>query len=63
VPYRSRRRKPAAEAVPLAPAETPPAVPAWTPAFDIADDLGGLLDAKTPLLSRAFRREGGGRNG
>ncbi len=30
--------------------------PAWTPAFDAADDLDGLLDAKTPLLSRAFGR-------
>ena len=29
---------------------------AWTPAFDAADDLDGLLAAKTPLLSRAFRQ-------
>lgn len=28
--------------------------PAWEPRFDV-DDLGGLLDAKSPLLSRAFR--------
>ena len=27
----------------------------WTPAFDEADDLDGLLDARGPLLSRAFR--------
>lgn len=27
----------------------------WTPAFDEADDLGGLLSARSPLLSRAFR--------
>jgi len=27
----------------------------WTPAFDEADDLDGLLDARSPLLSRAFR--------
>jgi hypothetical protein len=27
----------------------------WTPAFDEADDLGGLLSAQSPLLSRAFR--------
>ena len=29
---------------------------AWTPAFDAADDLDGLLAAKTPLLARAFRQ-------
>jgi hypothetical protein len=28
--------------------------PAWEPRFEI-DDLDGLLDAKSPLLSRAFR--------
>lgn len=27
----------------------------WTPAFDEADDLGGLLSAQGPLLSRAFK--------
>jgi hypothetical protein len=27
----------------------------WTPSFDEADDLGGLLAADSPLLSRAFR--------
>jgi hypothetical protein len=27
----------------------------WTPAFDDADDLDGLLSAHSPLLSRAFR--------
>lgn len=27
----------------------------WTPAFDEADDLDGLLSARSPLLSRAFR--------
>jgi hypothetical protein len=27
----------------------------WTPQFDHADDLGGLLDAGSPLLARAFR--------
>jgi hypothetical protein len=27
----------------------------WTPDFDEADDLGGLLSARSPLLSRAFR--------
>jgi len=34
------------------------AVP-WTPTFDEHDDLDGLLSARSPLLSRAFR--GGGR--
>lgn len=27
----------------------------WTPTFDEADDLDGLLSARSPLLSRAFR--------
>jgi hypothetical protein len=27
----------------------------WTPNFDEADDLDGLLSARSPLLSRAFR--------
>jgi hypothetical protein len=27
----------------------------WTPAFDEADDLDGLLSARSPLLARAFR--------
>jgi hypothetical protein len=38
--------------------ESPPGPPAepWVPVFDIDDDLGGLLDASTPLLSRAFGR-------
>lgn len=27
----------------------------WTPAFDDADDLDGLLSARSPLLARAFR--------
>ncbi len=31
---------------------TPPA--AWTPAFVVGDDLDGLLNATSPLLSRAF---------
>jgi hypothetical protein len=32
-----------------------PAEP-WMPSFDTSDDLGGLLDAKSPLLARAFGR-------
>ncbi len=35
------------------PADEPAA--AWKPAFDDADDLDGLLSARSPLLSRAFR--------
>jgi hypothetical protein len=31
-----------------------PAVGLWTPDFDVQDDLGGLLRAESPLLSRAF---------
>ncbi len=27
----------------------------WSPSFDDADDLGGLLAARSPLLARAFR--------
>ena len=27
----------------------------WTPSFDDGDDLDGLLSARSPLLSRAFR--------
>jgi hypothetical protein len=27
----------------------------WAPSFDEADDLDGLLTARSPLLSRAFR--------
>jgi hypothetical protein len=33
----------------------PPSAEPWRPVFDGADDLDGLLDAKSPLLSRAFR--------
>lgn len=36
-----------------APAPDPPET--WTPAFDEADDLDGLLAARSPLLARAFR--------
>jgi hypothetical protein len=39
------------------PAEVEPPGP-WTPAFDEADDLDGLLSARGPLLSRAFRTAG-----
>ncbi len=30
----------------------------WSPSFDEADDLDGLLSARSPLLSRAFRIAG-----
>jgi hypothetical protein len=63
--YRPRRRKTVTDPLPIPAADEPApvATPAWTPAFDVGDDLDGLLDAKTPLLSRAFRREGGTRTG
>jgi len=32
-----------------------PEAPPWRPVFDNTDDLGGLLSAESPLLSRAFR--------
>lgn len=35
--------------------ELDPDVGPWTPSFDEADDLDGLLSARSPLLSRAFR--------
>ena len=44
-----------AEAVEPVPAEESATVEGWTPRFDRDDDLDGLLDAKTPLLGRAFR--------
>lgn len=31
----------------------------WMPVFDTSDDLDGLLAARSPLLSRAFRGERG----
>ena len=40
-----------------APDDTPSGVDdtkAWKPVFDQSDDLGGLLTADSPLLSRAF---------
>lgn len=39
----------------LGAAPGPPDDVSWTPRFDPDDDLGGLLDADSPLLSRAFR--------
>lgn len=36
------------------PPERAPEAP-WIPHFDTDDDLGGVLDVRSPLLSRAFR--------
>jgi hypothetical protein len=38
---------------PVAPA-APVASAAWYPRFERGDTLGGVLEASTPLLSRAF---------
>jgi hypothetical protein len=35
--------------------DSDPDIGPWTPSFDEADDLDGLLSARSPLLSRAFR--------
>jgi hypothetical protein len=63
-PNRSVRRAPVGEqlqfgvdAVVVAPDEERAQGP-WTPSFDEADDLDGLLSARGPLLSRAFRTAG-----
>jgi hypothetical protein len=70
-PWRSRRPTADVVALPL-PAEPPvetadaeadagdgasvAALPAWVPAFAVDDDLDGLLDARSPLLAKAFGR-------
>jgi hypothetical protein len=46
------RRTPAVALAPAATAARPPT--GWEPRFDPADDLDGLLDARSPLLGRAF---------
>jgi len=44
------------EAVPAEPETVQPEPDApWVPHFDTDDDLGGVLDVRSPLLSRAFR--------
>jgi hypothetical protein len=43
-----------APAAPVAPTEVLP----WKPAFDQTDDLDGLLEARGPLLARAFGGQG-----
>jgi hypothetical protein len=40
------------------PAETDADVMPWKPAFDQTDDLDGLLEARGPLLARAFGGQG-----
>lgn len=52
-PKQAGAADPPAEDVEVAPERAA----AWTPRFDPDDDLGGLLDAKSPLLSRAFRND------
>ena len=41
-------------AAPVEPVEDPAPVVPWMPVFRGDDDLDGLLDARTPLLARAF---------
>ena len=45
---------PAQRGVALAPEPVAAPTP-WHPRFERGDTLGGVLDASTPLLSRAFR--------
>ncbi|MEY2446187.1 MAG: hypothetical protein QOC57_1286 [Ilumatobacteraceae bacterium] len=47
-----------AEAVDDEPPLADPVVLPWKPLFDQTDDLGGLLEARGPLLSRAFSGKG-----
>jgi hypothetical protein len=66
-PHRSPRRDPVGEQLRLGveaePAPDDAVEPGpWTPAFDEADDLDGLLSARGPLLSRAFRTAGRNRS-
>ncbi|CAN5522890.1 hypothetical protein BH10ACT2_BH10ACT2_06280 [soil metagenome] len=47
-----------AEILEIKPRVPPPGITPWQPVFDQADDLDGLLAARSPLLSRAFRGRG-----
>lgn len=49
---------PAVGIAPAADTDIPDEPRPWTPNFDTADDLGGLLSARSPLLARAFRGTG-----
>jgi hypothetical protein len=53
---RRPRREPAGEQLALpTTAHDQPTVAPWVARFDVADDLGGVLAADSPLLARAFR--------
>ncbi len=57
-PARDPAPDPAARADETNPDGTP--FSPWRPQFDQSDDLDGLLSARSPLLSRAFRGKGRG---
>ena len=46
------------ELAPDAPGPEPWHAEPWRPAFDVDDDLDGLLEVRSPLLARAFRGTG-----
>lgn len=46
---------PVVEPAAAGPADEPAIAEPWVPRFDTDDDLGGVLDVRSPLLSRAFR--------
>jgi hypothetical protein len=50
--------RPAADEVEIEPAPIATEVLPWKPTFDQTDDLGGLLEARGPLLARAFGGKG-----
>jgi hypothetical protein len=54
VPTREPAADPAAPAASRATPSAATAAAAWHPRFERGDTLGGVLDARTPLLSRAF---------
>jgi hypothetical protein len=56
-PRQRRHSEAPAEQLELVTESPPLAEPEpWTPMFDEADDLDGLLSARSPLLARAFRQ-------
>jgi hypothetical protein len=56
-PRQRRHSEAPAEQLELVTESAPPVEPEpWTPMFDEADDLDGLLSARSPLLARAFRQ-------
>jgi hypothetical protein len=54
-PEPDEEREPAAVVEAPTPASEPEPDAPWLPKFDTDDDLGGVLDVRSPLLSRAFR--------